>query len=318
MGETGVGQVVPRGVGGGRWDRPPSGRYGWLRRILELDPERDHQEILRISSGFEFPWDYRKALEFALFRTYCVPSVSALLDATGEFARRPQKRYDDTALLMAELVEHGYDSERGRQALRVVNRMHGRYVISDDDMRYVLSTFVYEPVRWLERFGWRSLTGHERLAAYHFYREVGHRMGIRDIPGSYADFERFNVEYEREHFRHSESNRHIGQYTVDLFASWFPRPLRPLARRAVVAALDQPVLDAFGFDPAPAWLRRLVPAALRARSAVVRHLPPRRTSRMAHDRRNRTYPGYPRGYRVSDLGAPEPDGIDPRWLARRR
>ncbi|SHG87621.1 oxygenase MpaB family protein [Streptoalloteichus hindustanus] len=319
MGEADAGRVATPATGRQRQrrGRPGVDRYGWLRRIVSLDPERDHQEIVRISSGFEFPWDYRKALEFALFRTYCTPSVSALLDATGEFAHRPQKRYDDTAILMAELAEHGYDSDRGRQALRVINRMHGRYVISDEDMRYVLSTFVYEPVRWVERFGWRPLTDHERLAAFHFYREVGRRMGIREIPDSYEEFERFNVEYERAHFRYGETNRHIGQYTVDLFVSWFPRPLRPLVRRCVVAMLDEPVRKSFGFRPAPAWLRRLVPAALRARSAVVRLLPPRRSSRLAHDRHNRTYPGYPTGYTIAELGAPEPTDIDPRWLARR-
>src|SRR5437879_3495277 len=86
----------------------------WLRRIERLDPVRDHQEIYRISIGFEFPWDYQRALEFALFRTYCVPSISRLLAATGEFAERPPRPYDDTALLLAELAAHRY----GRQSRR--------------------------------------------------------------------------------------------------------------------------------------------------------------------------------------------------------
>src|SRR5688500_12217806 len=141
-------------------------RYRWRRRIEELDPVADHEEIYRISAGLEFPWDYTRALEFALFRTYCVPSISALLDATGEFRDRAQRRYDDTALRMAELAAHGYDSPRGRDALRVINRAHGRYAITNDDMRYVLSTFIYDPIDWIDRYGWRPLTGHERIAAF--------------------------------------------------------------------------------------------------------------------------------------------------------
>jgi len=35
----------------------------WRRRIEELDPVRDHEEIYRISAGHEFPWDYTRALE---------------------------------------------------------------------------------------------------------------------------------------------------------------------------------------------------------------------------------------------------------------
>ena len=39
-----------------------------------------------------------------------------------------------------------------------MNQMHGAYAISNDDMRYVLSTFVVIPMRWLDRFGWRPMS----------------------------------------------------------------------------------------------------------------------------------------------------------------
>jgi len=294
-------------------------RFDVLREIEALDPVRDHQRIVHLSFGYEFPWDSIRALEIALYRTYCVPSISALLDATGEFRDRPQQRYDDTALLMAEIADHGYDSERGREALRVINRAHGRYAISNDDMRYVLSTFVYEPIDWLDAFGWRPLSDAERLAAFHFYREVGHRMGIRDVPPDYDGFRRLKLDFERDRFRFSETNHRIGTYTLDLLASWYPKPLRGAARLAVRGLLDEQMLTAFGFAPAPSWLPPVERAALRARAGVVRLLPPRRTSVLAGASSNRTYPGYPEGYRPSDLGAPPPPAdLDPRWLDRRR
>ena len=34
------------------------GRYANLRRIRSLDPEVDHDEILRLTARLEFPWDY--------------------------------------------------------------------------------------------------------------------------------------------------------------------------------------------------------------------------------------------------------------------
>jgi hypothetical protein len=43
-----------------------------------------------------------------------VPSITALLDKTGEFYKRTQKRYDDAALIVAEIAKLGYESERGR------------------------------------------------------------------------------------------------------------------------------------------------------------------------------------------------------------
>ncbi|GAA2800513.1 oxygenase MpaB family protein [Crossiella cryophila] len=279
-------------------------RYRRLEIIRRLDPVEDHWEIYRLSASFEFPWDYRKALEFALFRTYAVPSISALLDKTREFARRPQRRYDDTLLLMGALTEHGYDSAPGRAALRRINQMHGRYAIGNEDMLYVLSTFVYEPIRWLGKYGWRAPHEHERLAAFHFYREVGSRMGIKDIPAGYREFEAFNRDYEREHFHYRDSNQRVGTATVDLFCSWYPAIGRPAVRRAVYAAMDEPLLRAFGFPRQPAWLERAVERGLAGRGRLVRHLPVRRYSRSARDPGNRTYPGYPEGYRITDLGVP--------------
>lgn len=291
---------------------------GWLQEIAHRDPVTEHQRIYRLSVGFEFPWDYQRALEFALFRTYCVPSISALLSATGEFRERPQQRYDDTALLMAEIAEHGCDSERGREALRVVNRAHGRYAISNADMLYVLSTFVLDPIDWIDAFGWRRLHPNEREAAFHHFRAVGARMGIRDVPASLAEFRRFKEDFEREHFRCCATNREIGRYTLDLYRSWFPRPLRPLVELAVRALLDERMVTAFGFAPAPGPARRAARAAVRARARLVGRLPARRTSALARASGNRTYPGYPRGYRPADLGSPGPAAIDARWLRKAR
>ncbi|MBG0562430.1 oxygenase MpaB family protein [Actinoplanes aureus] len=288
-----------------------------LDRIARLDPVRDHLEIYQISAGLEFPWDYTRALEFALFRTYCVPSISRLLAATGEFRDRPQKRYDDTALLMAEVAAHGYDSPRGKEALRVINHAHGRYAISNDDMLYVLSTFVYDPIDWLDRYGWRPLHENERLAAFHYYSEVGKRMGIRDIPGDFAAYRDFKQEYERREFVFSETNREIGQYTVELFARWFPAFLRPVVRLGVRGMLDEPVLRAFGFQPAPRWVSALASAGLKARSRALRWFPPRRASVLGVAPGNRTYPGYPGGRGPADLGAPAaPADLPAEYLRR--
>src|SRR4051812_26117131 len=89
-----------------------------LEKILSLDPVKDHQQIVFLTSAYEFPWDMTRALEFALFRTYAVPETSRLLAQTGEFVARAQKRYDDTDLLISTLYNYGYDSEQGQAALR--------------------------------------------------------------------------------------------------------------------------------------------------------------------------------------------------------
>ena len=41
----------------------------------------------------------------------------------------------------------GYDSERGKRALRRLNHLHGRFAIANEDFLNVLSTFIFEPIR---------------------------------------------------------------------------------------------------------------------------------------------------------------------------
>ena len=299
-------------AGPGRSSRSFRDRYGILEQIRCLDPERDRQRIVFLSTCYDFPFDTTRALEFALFRSYCVPSISALLDRTGEFQSRPQKRYDDTDIIVSEMMEWGYESERGARALARMNQLHGRFNIANADFLYVLSTFVFEPIRWNQRFGWRLMCEQERLAMYYFWREVGGRMGIRDLPTDYAAFEAFNCDYERRRFRYTPANQRVGNATVELFASWFPRPLRPAVRLAVVAMLDDPLIAAFGFRPPSPALRRLAPALLRLRARAVAVLPPRRRPRLRTEMR---HPSYPQGYRIEELGPPSPPDHGPGHAA---
>jgi hypothetical protein len=272
-----------------------------LDEIRALDPVRDHQRIVFLSTRYEFPFDTTRALEFALFRTFCVPAVSALLDTTGEFYQRAQKRYDDTDIIISELMEWGYDSERGRKALRRMNQLHGRFDIANADFLYVLSTFVYEPIRWNGRFGWRLMCENEKLAMFHFWREVGRRMNIKDIPERYEAFEAFNIDYERRHFTFVPSNQRVGQATMNMFASWFPRIARPLVRRAMYALMDESLIQGFGFPRPSRPMRWLVSGSLRLRAKVLRWLPARKKPSLRTEMRHRS---YPEGYQIDGLGPP--------------
>jgi hypothetical protein len=278
----------------------------YLAEIRRLDPERDHQRIVRLDACFEFPLDTTLASQLAFFRTYAVPSIGRLLDSTGEFTLRAQRRYDDTELLIAGFVEHGYDSPRGRASIRRMNRLHGRHGIANEDFVYVLSTLVLEPIRWNERFGWRPLLEAERLATFHFWRQVGRLMGIRGLPDTLAELDAFNRRFERERFAFTPEARRVGAATRDLFLGWFPWVPRTVGARAIYALLDDELLDAFGFPHPSAAERAAVEAAVRARARLVRLLPPRRKPYLRTELRRR---GYPRGYRIEELGPPaEPAG----------
>ena len=166
-------------------------------------------------------------------------------------------------------------------------------------MRYVLSTFVVIPMRWIDRFGWRPMCETERVASANYYRELGRHMNIKDAPATHHEFAAHLDAYEREHFAYSPGGRAVSDATLELLVGFYPRPLRPLLRRSTLALLDPPLRDAFRYpDPGgidtcahrrrPPRPRRdraphaaAPPAALHPRAAPVRDLSARIHGRSA-------------------------------------
>ncbi len=189
-----------------------------------------------------------------------------------------------------------------------MNEVHGRYRIANADMLYVLSTFICEPIRWLDRFGRRPMTAPERRAWFLYYRGLGVRMGIGDIPDGLDEMVALNEAYEAEQFRFAPTNRRIGAATRDLLLGFYlPRALFPMGRPVVYAFLDAPLRNAMGFPPAPAWLLWALPAALTLRARLLRRLPLRRTARNLTLLRR---PTYPEGYTIEQLGTLYPSRGD--------
>ncbi len=271
-----------------------------VKEILALDPIEDHLKIVQLNSFYDFPWDNTRALEFALFRTFAIPSIGNLLHHTQEFEQRTQKRYDDTDLLLSEIVEHGYESDRGKEALARMNMMHGRFRISNEDMRYVLSTFVMEPYRWNRRFGYRNSTSHETTAGHKLWYEIGVRMGIQDIPETFEAMEQMNIAYEREHFGYTEGGRKVADATVNLMLGWFfPKFMWGMCRPFMYALMDEPLLNALKLKKPSSVIIAFVNAGMSVRKFFVQLLPVRKKPIL---RTQRKVDSYPQGYTVQGLG----------------
>jgi ER-bound oxygenase mpaB/B'/Rubber oxygenase, catalytic domain len=283
-------------------------RGHWRRHVASLDPQRHHHEIYRTLVTLEFPWDMNQALSFALFRTFAVPSIGRLLHETGEFEARPQKRYDDTALLLDEVLRHGMHTPEGRAAIRRVNQMHASYDIANDDMRYVLSTLVVVPKRWLDDYGWRSMSRTEVQASTRYYVELGRLLGIKDLPTTYSGFERLMDSYEAERFGFDTGGRQVADATLALMASFYPSwaPMRTFSR----ALMDEPLLAALGYPAPPRAVVRAARTGLRLRGLLLRLAPSR--ERPVHVRDLPRTRSYPAGFEVEAMGTfPGHRPVDP-------
>ncbi|MEH0981386.1 oxygenase MpaB family protein [Micromonospora sp. CPCC 205556] len=284
-------------------------RYANLTRTRALDPERDYLAIYQTMLRYEFPWDMKLGLNLAFNRSFSIPAIAAVHTATGELTERTQKRLDDTGLLMYEMVLNGFDQPRGRDALRRVNQIHRPYDIRNDDYLYVLGCLVVIPTRWLQQYGWRRPCCHERQATYLFYRELGRRMGITDIPGSYAEFETWFDAYDDTHLQPNDDAAAIERASRMLMLTRIPKPLAPLGNALVSAMYDAPLRRATRVRT-PAWpVRAGLHLTLKMRSRLQRWFgTPRTTALFADGIKTKSYPD---GYEISQLG-PQHDRVPNR------
>ena len=274
------------------------GRYDHLAEIRTLDPydDADRDRIVTLTARHDLPWDFDQGVAIAFLRDYGVPSISRLLDRTGQFEDHGVKRYDDTLVFQEEAVADGVDSPRARAAIDRLNRIHGHYQIPNDEFQYVLATTIVGPVRWIRRFGWRDLDPVELVALTRFTTRFGERMGITGLPETYEGYEELLDPYEAERFEPDPANTRVTEATIRIGRATAPWYLKPGFRRVTIALMDEPLRVALGMEEQPRWLVRAVDLGLRARARALRFFPPRRTPY------ERTHPTYPNGYELSQIG----------------
>lgn len=283
-------------------DLPPGRlpRDHWQRHVAALDPEQDFAEIYAVTVEHEFPWDMQQSLSLALFRTFAVPEIGALLWRTGQFTERSQKRYDDTTVVLQEVGDFVGGETSDRTGVRRMNQMHGAYDIPNDQMRYVLATFVVVPVRWIDEFGYRPMSAVEIAASVRYWQRVGELMGISGIPADFLEFERSFDDYEAARFGYSAGGRAVADATLHLFVSWYPSLLRDLIRPATVSLMDEQLRCALRYQDPPLWLTGAVRRGLGVRRRFIARLPARRMRRRATQ--SRQVKGYPLGWDIARVG----------------
>ncbi|KAF9578649.1 hypothetical protein BGW38_005451, partial [Lunasporangiospora selenospora] len=160
-------------------------RYQRIRRLQRKYPDptlplRNYEVAREVAASIielDFPYITVVALEFALFKTYAIPTISKILASTKQFTGKCLKRVDDTTLILLEMTETfsrnkrreliegktdpkevENDTHRSHVATERLNFIHGHYNIKQDDYLYTLSLFVSDPNEFIGRFEWRPLT----------------------------------------------------------------------------------------------------------------------------------------------------------------
>jgi hypothetical protein len=151
---------------------------------------------------------------------------------------------------------------------------HKGYAVPEEDLLYVASRFVLEPVHWNERFGWRKLCDQERLAFYFFWREVTRQLGVSSFPETYALLHEWSQKYELR-YRHPAAINHELYLQIDRLWETYLIPGLKLPQVAFRCLMKEPVRRALMLDDPSRVVEWLVTTALRVRAQVLKVLPKR-------------------------------------------
>ena len=258
------------------------------------------QHIVKELAELEFPFTFEKALQFALFRTYGIPSISHTLVQTRLLARPESaaKRYVDTAVLITEFISRDWGSREWVEAVARMNCLHAAYQgrgVTDVDLLYTLALFALEPIRWIERWEWRLLTSGEKLAIGVFWKGIGDAMNIpyARLPGNEGgkgwrdgvhwleELEAWADAYEARCMVPEETNHQTAEHTTAILVWDVPTPLKPLGKQAVCTLMDDRLREAMMYERPPAWMVRVVHGLLYFRRSILMHLTPPRPSFLA-------------------------------------
>lgn len=283
--------------------RLPLRTGAWDRAIEALDPRTHSMEIVHILSNHIFPIEMLLALEIAQLRTFTIPTISKLLHATKQYEAEGVKRLDDTRAILTEILRPGLDSPASREMVEHLNQIHAAYTISNDDYLYTLSTFVFDPALFVDKWGHRPMTERERDAIFFVYRRLGERMRIRDLPATRGELWTWRRSYEASAQTYAPENEQVARGLLRAVASLVPPVLGPyLEPLVVVLTDDEPFRWALGLAPPPRRFTALVRRGMQLYRRVARYASPFEHAPFLESPMFARYATYPRGYDRLRLG----------------
>ncbi|KAK7753054.1 hypothetical protein SLS62_005004 [Diatrype stigma] len=242
---------------------PPDADREENRAALARMTNDEAQRIIQYIASYEIPQFHVVSLEFALFKTYAIESISKLLLATRNLTDpiQSRKRFEDTALLIGEFLAYPPTSPRAVRAIARMNWLHRKYQqagqISNGDMLYTLSVFVTEPPRFARLYEWRRLNAMERCAYGVFWKSIGDAMGIRyegylsragewrDGLDFFDDIAAWAKDYEVRHMRPSAVAAKPARTLIPMLTYWVPGFAKPFAAECVCVLIDDRTREAF-------------------------------------------------------------------------
>ncbi|OMP88134.1 hypothetical protein BK809_0002891 [Diplodia seriata] len=256
---------------------------GDMARMTNQEAQEIQKELIQC----EFPFTMNKALQFALFRTYGIPSISKLLVQTQQLSKKEHaaRRYVDTEVLIQDFIANAPESERANGAIARMNYLHSLYgkKISNDDLLYTLALFALEPKSWINRYEWRKLTDLEICAIGTFWKSIGDAMEIsyEHLPGAgkgwndgiqwMDEVAEWSQGYEKKYMVPHQDNKKTADETTAMLLYDAPSSVHPAGFKVVSALMDERLRKAMMYPDPPAGLITAIDVAFQIRAFILRN-----------------------------------------------
>ncbi|KAE8395992.1 67 kDa myosin-cross-reactive antigen family protein [Aspergillus alliaceus] len=257
-----------------------------MAHMTDNDAWAIQKQILQL----EFPSISLKALQFALFRTYGIPSISSLLLKTSQFSNTATsfKRYADTGALIGQFMTFCPTSDRALNAIARTKFLHTWYRASgkilESDMLYTLSLFAIEPIRFVEIFEWRTLSELEKCAIGTYWKNLGDaleidfgvlpsgKVGFRDGLHFIEEITEWSHQYEAEHMKPSPENKAVADKTMDVLVYVLPGWVKGVGIRFASCMMDERLREAMIYEAPPRIYSIIFASLVAVRRFYLRYL----------------------------------------------
>jgi hypothetical protein len=284
-------------------------RVHWLvdpelttREMDKLDPVADADQLFCYVR-----YKYRPELIYAAWpnsieRISQFEFSATFFHSTGKAEGIPAKRTEDTAIYYAYFHNWGANSWHGRKAIAGMNRIHGRYFIHNDGMKYVLLNGIFTVLDSFDYIGHVPLSEKERHGYFHAGIEMGRGMNIQNI----------SHDYDEMYAWFQMLNKANAAFSAKKIRSWMameeqydrdrniPPFLTKFRRMAEHASMDDTYLSALGLQRPSKRQTAFVRGVMKTVAKLRSWLPNEPFIASLHN-----YGSYPEGVTVEDVGEKE-------------
>jgi hypothetical protein len=241
------------------------------RRIDSLDPDRDDEQIAALIANGLFADAYfaHSTYLVTFARQASVPAIAKVLyrSGNGDIATKPRQRNNDTIVYFTEFYRRGYRSPDGIAAIKMMEAIHDRFLISEELKLYTLATVMLEPDRLALQFGKDPFSDVDKRGRWNFWCGIAGVMGLTMPADSREGFLQWMYDFEAENYAHTEDAAGCYRGLVEDWLRWYPSwvPGRKwMAEQSLSALLDPTVRRAVGAAKPPAPVQFQVNLVARA------------------------------------------------------